>query len=324
MKWKIDNVTIKNKLVLAPMSGVCDIAFRNIIKSMDCGLISTEMVSATAIMYGSKKSDEMLYMQDNERPISQQIFGPTPKTFKIASEYIEEKMNPDIIDINMGCPVTKVAIDAKSGSSLLKSPDKAYEIVKATVQSVNTPITVKIRSGWNEKSINAVKIAKLVEKAGASAITVHPRTRAQGYSGDADWSIIKEVKDNVGIPVIGNGDIRSCYDARKMLDETNCDAIMIGRGVLGYPWLIRDCINYLDYDIEPIEVTIEERLEMLKKHTNLLLENKDEKIAMLKMRTNASYYVKSLPGNGEIREKIFHMKTKDDLYNLIENYLKSL
>ena len=322
--FKIGNVEIKNRVVLAPMAGVCDSAFRTIIKSMGCGLIEAEMVSDKAIMYGSEKTKNMLYMTDYERPISQQIFGSDVESFKVAAKYIYENMHPDIIDINMGCPVPKVAISAQAGSALLKNPDKVYEIVKAVVDTVPIPVTVKIRSGWDSDSINATEIAKIVEHAGASAITVHPRTRAQGYSGNADWSIIKKVKETVSIPVIGNGDIKSCYDAKRMMDETNCDAVMIGRGVLGNPWLIKECVDYLEYGIEPKEVSIDEKIDMLKRHAELLIKTKNEKVAMLEMRTHAAYYIKGLPNSTDMKNKIFQMKTKDELFDLLDEYIKSL
>ena len=324
MGFKIGNVLIDNRVVLAPMAGVCDSAFRTIIKSMGCGLIEAEMVSDKAIVYGSNKTKNMLYMTDYERPISQQIFGSDVESFKIAAKYIYDNMRPDIIDINMGCPVPKVAISAQAGSALLKDPDKVYEIVKAVVDTVPIPVTVKIRSGWDSDNINAVEIAKIVEKAGASAITVHPRTRAQGYSGNADWNIIKQVKEAVSIPVIGNGDIKSCYDAKRMMDETGCDAIMIGRGVLGNPWLIKECIDYLEKGIEPTEVTIDEKIDMLKRHAELLIKTKSEKVAMLEMRTHAAYYIKGLPNSTDMKNKIFQMKTKDELFNLLDEYTKSL
>jgi len=226
--WKIGNVEIKNRVVLAPMAGVCNSAFRRIAKEMGCGLIYAEMVSDKAIFYKNNKTLDMLYMTEMERPISQQIFGSDKESFVVAAKYIYENMHPDIIDINMGCPVPKVAMRAQAGSALLKNPEKIKEIVSAVVSSVPIPVTVKIRSGWDQNSINAKEVALICQEAGASAICIHARTRSQGYSGKADWNIIKEVKESVSIPVIGNGDIKDIYSAKKMLDETGCDAIMIG------------------------------------------------------------------------------------------------
>ena len=322
MKWNIGNVEIKNQIVLAPMAGICNNAYRRIIKEMGCGLIVAEMVSDKAIMYDSKKTKEMLYMTEEERPISQQIFGSDVESFIIAAKYIVENMHPDIIDINMGCPVPKVAVRAQAGSALLKSPDKVYEIVKAVVDTVSVPVTVKIRSGWDEKSINAVEIAKVIEKAGASAIAVHPRTRAQGYSGHSNWDIIKQVKENVSIPVIGNGDITSCYEAKRMLDETGCDAIMIGRGVLGNPWLIKECLDYIEKGIEPQPVSIQDKISMIKYHLNNLLETKPYKVAMLEIRTHAAYYLKGLPEGKELKVEIFKTKDKEELISLLDDYLE--
>ena len=312
--WKISNLKIENPIVLAPMAGISDSAFRRIAKEMGAGLVVAEMVSDKAIFYGSQKTIDMLYMKEEERPISQQIFGSDKKSFVYAAKYIVNHMHPDIIDINMGCPVPKVATRAQAGSALLKNPDKVYEIVKAVVENVNIPVTVKIRSGWDEKSINAVEIAKVIEKAGASAITVHPRTRAQGYSGKADWNIIKQVKENVSIPVIGNGDIKTCYDAKRMLEETKCDAVMIGRGLLGNPWLIKDCINYFN-NKEIKEVTIEERLNMVLKHLNYLLEFKEERIAILEMRNHICYYLRNI--SKDYKSKFMKITTKEEFINLI-------
>lgn len=318
--WKIGNVEIKNRIVLAPMAGISNSAFRTIVKEMGCGLIVSEMVSDKAIYYGSKKTIDMLYMTDFERPISQQIFGSDKESFVYAAKYIEENMKPDIIDINMGCPVPKVALRAQAGSALLKSPDKVYEIVKAVVEAVKVPVTVKIRSGWDSNNINAVEIAKVIEKAGASAITVHGRTRAQGYSGKADWNIIKEVKENVSIPVIGNGDIASAYDAEKMLEETKCDAVMIGRGVLGNPFLIKECVDFLEKGIPPKKVTKKEKIEMLKKHFKYLLKIKPEKTALLEMRTHAAYYLKGLEGASPVKQKIMKTTNKEDFLEIIKEY----
>ena len=303
------------------MAGICDSAFRRIAKSMGCGLLSSEMVSDKALMYNNWKTQSMLYMTDSERPISQQIFGSGAESFKIAAAYIEENMKPDIIDINMGCPVTKVAVKAQAGSALLKDPDKIRDIVSAVVDTVDLPVTAKIRSGWNNKCINAVEIAKIVEDCGASAITVHPRTREERYGIRANWSIIKEVKENVSIPVIGNGDIFTCYDAKRMIDETGCDAIMIGRGVLGNPWLIKQCIDYLDDGIGPERVTLEERIEMIKRHAELLSDIRPEKVAMHKMRTHAAYYLKGRYRSAEIKPRLFKMNTKEELFDLLDEYV---
>lgn len=322
--WQIGDVVIKNKIVLAPLAGISNSAYRTIIKEMGCGLIFAEMVSDKAISYGSKKTIDMLYMTDYERPLAQQIFGSDKDSFVTAAKYIYETMKPDIIDINMGCPVPKVAIRSQAGSALLKNPDKVYEIVKAIVEAVPIPVTVKIRSGWDANSINAVEIAKICEKAGAKAITVHPRTRSQGYSGKADWNIIKEVKENVNIPVIGNGDVKSCYDAKRMLEMTNCDAVMIGRGALGNPWLIKECIDYLEKGIEPREITISEKLNMIRKHLNYLMKIKPEKVAVLEMRGHAAWYLKGVPNTSELKKKIVECKTSLELESLLNDFEKGL
>ncbi|WP_461436202.1 tRNA dihydrouridine synthase DusB [Methanosphaera sp.] len=325
MEWKIGNVKIDNQIVLAPMADVCDSSFRCIAKSMGCGLVETEMISDKAIIHCNGKTKEMLYMTDYERPLSQQIFGSSAESLKHASEYLCETVKPDIIDINMGCPVRKVALRGHSGAYLLKDSNKIYDIISTIADSVPVPITAKIRSGWDFENINAVEVAKILEDAGASAVTVHPRTKIQEYKGKADWNLIKEVKEAVNIPVIGNGDIKTCYDAKKMLNETECDAFMIGRGVLGNPWLIKECVDYLDYGIEPKKVSAEEKIGMIKKHCELLLKNKiDEEIAVVKMRKQASYYMKGLYKNAIIKNRIFQVNTKEELFDLLDNYLKEI
>ena len=322
MKWKIGNVKIDNQVVLAPMAGITDSAFRRIAKSMGCGLLSTEMVSDKAIMYENTRTKEMLYMTECERPISQQIFGAEVESFKIAAEYICKNMKPDLIDINVGCPVPKVAERSKAGSALLKNPQKIGDIVEAVVDTVDVPVTAKIRSGWDNSCINALEVSGIIEDAGASAITVHPRTREQRYGEKADWSIIKDVKNSLSIPVIGNGDIFTCYDAKRMIDETDCDAIMLGRGAIGNPWLIRQCIDYLDEGIEPERVSLDEKIEMIKRHAELLSEIRPEKVAMHKMRTHTAYYLKGRWRSAEIKPRIFKMNTKEELFDLLDEYVE--
>lgn len=322
--FKIGNVEIENKVVLAPMAGVCNSAFRRIIKEMGAGLLYAEMVSDKALVYNNEKTKEMLYMTESERPISQQIFGSDKKSFVEAAKIIEKSMHPDIIDINMGCPVPKVAVKSQAGSALLKDPDKIYDIVKAVKEVVNVPVTVKIRSGWDKNSINAVLVAKTCEKAGASAIAVHPRTRSQGYSGKADWNIIKEVKDAVNIPVIGNGDILSAKDAKQMIDETGCDAVMIGRGTLGNPYLIKQVVRYLEDGVLLPDQSPTERMETCLKHFNYLLEIKPEKVAILEMRTHAAWYLKGLPSGVKIKKILYELKTKEEFINTITEYMEKL
>ena len=319
--FKIGNVEVQNKVVLAPMAGVCNSAFRRIIKEMGCGLIYAEMVSDKALVYDNLKTKDMLYMTDMERPIVQQIFGNDVTSFTKAAQIVYEQMHPDIIDINMGCPVPKIAVRSQAGSALLKDPNKIFEIVTSVVSSVPIPVTVKIRSGWDEQSINAVEVAKICEQAGAMAICVHPRTRSQGYSGQADLNIIRDVKQNVKIPVIGNGDIKDIYSAKYMLDYTKCDAIMIGRGVLGNPWLIKEVIEYIEHGDVISRPSYIERINMCLKHLTYLQDTKSEHIVVLEMRSHIAWYIKHMPIATNIKEQIFKAMTICEIKEILNKYL---
>lgn len=319
MTWKIKDLEIKNRIVFAPMAGVSNISYRQIIKEMGAGLIYSEMISTLGIKYNGKKTIDLINFEETERPISIQIFGSDIESFVNAAKYIEENFHPDIIDINMGCPVPKVAIKSQAGSALLKDPDKIYEIVKNVVENTNTPITVKIRSGWDEKNINAVEVAKKIEKAGASAVAIHARTRSQGYSGKANWDIIKEVKASVNIPVIGNGDITTIYEAEKMLKETKCDAIMIGRATLGNPWFIKECAEYIENGKIINKPTDKEKIDMILHHYNLLKKYTNERTALLEIRTHALWYLKGIPGTKEIKTKICQAKTEEEFLKIINS-----
>ena len=302
MSFKIREIEIKNKLVLAPMAGVTNEAFRIICKEMNAGLVMAEMVSYKAIGFKNAKTLKMTRVNPIEHPISMQIFGADKESLVSAAKFIDEYSDADIIDINMGCPVNKVAKKSGAGASLLQEPEKVYEIVKAVVEAVKKPVTVKIRIGWDFDHINCVENAKLIEKAGASAICVHGRTRSQFYSGNADLKYIKMVKEAVSIPVIGNGDITDIKSAQKMFDETGCDAIAIATGALGNPFIFRELNAYFENNIILPHADNQEIFDTIVHHYNLLLELKGEHLAMLEMRSHVSWYIKGRPGSAKIKD----------------------
>ena len=268
--WKIRDVTIDNRIVMAPMAGITNCSYRALIKEFGAGLVVSEMVSDKAICYRNKKTLDMLAVSQDEHPVAIQLFGGEIETMVEAAKYIDQYSDCDIIDLNMGCPVTKV-IKARAGSDLLRDPQRAYAIVQAIVEAVRKPVTVKMRIGYDQKSINAVEMAVLMEKAGASAIAVHARTRSQQYEGKADWSYIKAVKEAVTIPVMGNGDVKTPEDAKRMIEETKCDAVMVGRAVLGNPWVIRRMVSYIEEGISLEEPTLHEKIVLCKQHAERLI-----------------------------------------------------
>ena len=311
----IGNVKIDGNLVLGPMAGVTDLPFRLLCKEMGADLIYTEMVSAKGITYKNKNTEELLRVDETERPVSLQLFGNEPDTMAKAAKMIEDR-NFDILDINMGCPVPKVAGNGE-GSALMKTPELIGDIVSAITEAISKPVTVKIRSGFDAEHINAVECAKIAEKAGASAIAVHGRTREQFYAGKADWNVIKAVKEAVAVPVIGNGDIWSPADAIRMMEETGCDAVMIARGAKGNPFIFREIKHYMETGILSEKPDINEIVETLLRHADLQLAEKGEYTAVREMRKHFAWYTQGLPGSAGLRREVNEIENYDDLKKLI-------
>ena len=319
-KLKIGNVELENNLILAPMAGVTNRPFRTICKEIgNPGLVCTEMASSKAMFHNDQKTNRLLNTDGEKRPISYQIFGSDVETMAFSSKYVSEFA--DIIDINMGCPAPKVVKNG-DGSKLLLDLDKAEKIMKAVVQNSKVPVTLKIRKGWDKENIVAVEVAKIAEKAGISAITVHGRTRSEFYTGKADLDIIKKVKENVNIPIIGNGDVIDEISAKKMFEYTGVDGIMIGRGSLGNPWIFKNIIYYLQNGEKILEPTNQEKLEVMKKHIKLAVEEKGE-IAIKELRKHIAWYTKNMKNSSEFRNSINKIETEKELLSKVNDYFLS-
>ena len=324
-KLKIGNVELENNILLAPMAGITDLPFRKMAKKQGAGLVYTEMVRSKAIFHNDEKTKKLLNMQGEERPVAVQIFGSDVESMVYAAKYVEPLA--DIIDINMGCPAPKVVKNG-DGSKLLLNLDLAEKIIKNVVENVNKPVTVKMRKGWNNSNIVAVEAAKRFEKAGASAITIHGRTREEYYSGNCDLDIIKQVKEAVNIPVIGNGDIRDVSSAIKMFEYTGVDGIMIGRATLGNPWIFKEIIQGLKDGTKKGQTTFcppsnEERLHTILEHLELMIQEKGEYVAIREMRKHISGYTKKLPNSSKFREEMNKIEDKNELIKFITEYLKN-
>ncbi|WP_216831225.1 tRNA dihydrouridine synthase DusB [Alkalihalobacterium elongatum] len=317
---KIGDIKMKNQVVLAPMAGVCNPAFRLIAKEFGAGLVCAEMVSDKAILHKNEKSLSMLYVDEREKPLSLQIFGGEKETLVEAAKFVDQNTNADIIDINMGCPVPKIT-KCDAGARWLLDPNKIYEMVSAVVDAVEKPVTVKMRIGWDEEHIFAIENARAVERAGGKAVAVHGRTRVQMYEGVANWDIIKEVKESVSIPVIGNGDVKTPEDARRMLDTTGVDGVMIGRAALGNPWMLYRTVHFLETGELPGDPTPREKIDVCMLHLDRLIALKGERVAVREMRKHAAWYLKGMRGNSKVREQINYFETRDDVYNSLYGYI---
>lgn len=318
MKLEIGGVGLENGLVLAPMAGVTDLSYRKLCKEQGCGLVVTEMVSAKAILYKNRNTQELLRIRDEERPAAVQLFGSDAGIMGEIAEVVSEG-NCDLIDVNMGCPVPKI-VNNEEGSALLKEPKKVEAILTAMVKRSKKPVTVKIRKGFNDASVNAVEIARIAEGCGVAAVAVHGRTREQFYSGKADWEIIRQVKEAVKIPVIGNGDVTGAKEAKAMLDLTGCDGVMIGRGAKGNPWIFSQILHYLETGEVLPGPSVLEIKEMILRHGRLLSEDKGEFTAMREMRKHMAWYTAGLPHSAALRNEINLVETLEEMAGLMERY----
>lgn len=316
---QIGSVKLNNNVFLAPMAGVTDMAFRILCKRQDCGLTYTEMVSAKGLHYKSDNTAVLLEIAEEERPAAVQVFGSDPEIVAEAARQAEAN-GAAIIDINMGCPTPKIVKNG-DGSALMRRPDLVREIVRAAVKAVKVPVTVKTRKGWDADLVNAVEIAGIAAQEGAAAVAIHGRTREQYYSGNADWSIIKQVKREINIPVIGNGDIVKPQDAKRMFEETGCDAVMIGRGAQGNPWIFKRTIEYLRTGQLLPEPTFEQRVETIITHMSMVTELKGEGVGVKEMRKHAAWYLKGMPGSTKVKTEIFKLTTCAEVKDILMEYL---
>lgn len=323
MSFKIGHIRLKNRVVLAPMAGVCNPAFRLIAKEFGAGLVCAEMVSDKAIMHGNERTKRMLYVDEREKPLSLQIFGGDTPTLIEAARVVDQQSNADIIDVNMGCPVPKIT-KCDAGARWLLDPDRIYHMVRQVVAEVEKPFTVKMRIGWDDEHIYAVENAQAAEAGGAQAIAVHGRTRVQMYEGKANWDIIRQVKEAVDIPVIGNGDVDSPQAAKRMLDETGVDGVMIGRAALGNPWMLYRTVKYLEEGRLYPEPSPAEKIDICILHMDRLIRLKGEKIAVQEMRKHASWYLKGMRGAAMIRRKINEAQTRDELATILYDFVDRL
>jgi len=320
---KIGNIEMKNPVVLAPMAGVCNSAFRLTVKEFGAGLVCAEMVSDKGILFNNEKTMGMLYIDEREKPLSLQIFGGEIETLVEAAKFVDKNTNADIIDINMGCPVPKIT-KCDAGAKWLLDPNKIYDVVSAVVDAVEKPVTVKMRIGWDENHIYAVENAQAVERAGGKAVAVHGRTRAQMYEGKADWNIIKQVKEAVNIPVIGNGDVQTPQDAKRMLEEVGVDGVMIGRAALGNPWMIYRTVRYLETGELIPEPSVREKIDVCILHLDRLIALKNEYIAVKEMRKHAAWYLKGIRGNAKVRNAINECNTREELVTLLRSFVEEV